>query len=297
MADVLLDALLDTLKVLPFLLIIYILIELVEHKTEIIGSKNRLNGKLAPLIGAATGVIPQCGFSVMAAKLYESGFIRIGTLAAIFISTSDEALIILLSEGDAVSILYMVAIKVALGVAVGYLLNALVKKQQPDISAAPAYDYKSRVYEKKFEYTSCGREHSEAHPAKTYFFSPLLHALKVALYILIVNVAFGVAIYYIGEETISAFLQKSVAIQPFITALVGLIPNSASSGVITETYLIGGITFGSCVAGLITNAGLGLAVLLKNTKKWKRNLCLVLFLYAVGVLAGSAINAIQMVIG
>lgn len=294
MIDTLLDALLDTLKVFPFLLIIYIIIELVEHKTEIVASKNRLNGKIGPLIGAATGIIPQCGFSVMAAKLYESGFIKLGTLVSIFISTSDEALIIFLSEGDGLSILYMIIVKVAVGVIFGYLINAFCKNESLKISTVN--DYKNKVYEKKFEYTSCGREHNESHPVKTYFVNPLLHSLKIAFYILAVNVVFGVAIYFIGEENISAFLEKSVWAQPFITALVGLIPNCASSVVISETYLVNGILFGSCVAGLCTNAGLGMVVLFKNTKKWKRNLMITVIMYFIGVFVGSVINAFQLFI-
>lgn len=299
MADVLLDALLDTLKVFPFLFILYEIIELIEHKTEIIGSKNRLNGKLGPLIGSATGLIPQCGFSVMAAKLYESDFIGLGTLISIFISTSDEAFIILLSEGDAMTILYIIVVKILFGVSIGYLLNAVFRgngnmqvSTVADYQREKAKDYRSKVYEKKFEYTSCGRSHSEGHPVKTYLLSPLLHSLKIAAYVLAVNVVFGTLIYFIGEERISAFLEKSVWVQPFITALVGLIPNCASSVVVTETYLIGGIRFGSMLAGLCTNAGLGLVVLLKNTKMWKRNLFIVFLMYVFGVLIGSLINGL-----
>lgn len=290
MSEVLLDAFLDTLKVFPFLLIIYVVIELIEHKTEITGSKNRLNGKLAPLIGAATGLIPQCGFSVMSAKLYESGFIKLGTLIAIFISTSDEAFIILLSSGTAAmqSLLYMIVIKVAVGAAIGYIINAVVKGE--NISVSSPMDYKRRMTDKKFECTSCGKPHDENHPAVTYFVNPLLHSLKIAAYILIVNVVFGIIVYCVGEDTLSAFLQKSVWAQSFISAAVGLIPNCASSVVITETYLMGGITFGSCVAGLCTNAGLGLVILIKNTAKWKRNIAIVAVMYLVGVAVGTVIN-------
>lgn len=294
MADMLLDALLDTLKVFPFLLLIYIIIELVEHKTEINGSKNRLNGKLGPLIGAATGIIPQCGFSVMASKLFESGFIGIGTLFAIFISTSDEAFIILVSEGDSMTMLYIMIIKLLLGISMGYILNAIFKKSE--LTVTTVQDYKSKVYDKKFEYTSCGKPHSEEHPVKTYLLNPFLHSLKIALYIFIVNVIFGTIIYFVGEDSLAAFLEKSVWIQPFITSLVGLIPNCASSVVLTETYLIGGITFGSLIAGLCANAGLGMVILFKNTKKWKRNLIIAFGMYAISVILGSIINAISMLI-
>lgn len=296
MLETLLDALLDTLKVLPFLIIIYIVIELIEHKTEISGANNRLNGKLAPLFGAATGLIPQCGFSVMAAKLYESGFIKLGTLIAIFVSTSDEAFIILLSSGTAAmsSLLYMIVIKVAVGTAIGYLVNAFCKERAESVETG--FDYRSKLTEKKFECTSCGHTHDEKHPVITYFVNPLLHSLKIAAYILVVNVIFGVIVYFIGEDTLSAFLQGALWFQPFISAAVGLIPNCASSVVITETYLCGGITFGSCVAGLCTNAGLGLVILIKNTEKWKRNLAVTALMYIIGVSVGLIINLFTEVI-
>jgi len=291
MWEVISDALLDTLKVLPFLVIIYIAIELIEHKTEISGANNRLNGRFAPLFGAATGLIPQCGFSVMAAKLYENGFIKLGTLVAIFVSTSDEAFIILLSSGTAAmrSLLYMIVIKVIAGAAIGYIVNAFCKGKSS--RSEEGFDYKSRIVGgRTFECTSCGHTHDDSRPVITYFVAPLLHSLKVAAYILAVNVVFGVIIYFVGTETLSAFLQKSLWTQPFIAAAVGLIPNCASSVVITETYLMDGITFGSCMAGLCTNAGLGLVILLKNTEKWKRNIAVVGLMYVIGVVMGVVIN-------
>ena len=124
--------------------------------------------------------------------------------------------------------------------------------------------------------------------------SPLLHALKIAGYVLLVNFAFGYLFYSAGEDNVMAFLQSGLWIQPLIAALIGLIPNCASSVVLTQTYLVGGITFGSCLAGLCANAGLGVFVLFRNGKKWKRNLTIVLILYLVGVGVGYAVNAVQM---
>ena len=126
--------------------------------------------------------------------------------------------------------------------------------------------------------------------------NPLLHSLKISAYILLVNLVFGYLIYFVGEDAISAFLEKSVWAQPFITSLVGLIPNCASSVVITETYLVGGIRFGSMIAGLCSNAGLGLVVLIKNTKRWKRNLVIVALLYFIGALMGTVINLIEILL-
>lgn len=302
-----LDALLDTLKLLPFLIVIYILIELLEHKTTLAKENSRLSGRLGVLIGAATGLVPQCGFSVMAAKLYDRGFIAVGTLIAVFVSTSDEAFVILLSSGEgALALLPLIIIKVLVGVIVGYAVNAAVdfwRRRRPAealVSLAPdgeeeKADYHARVFAPKTEEecTSCGRSHDERHPAVTYFVNPLLHSLKIALYIYIVTFVFGLIIGYVGEETVMDFLNQNIYIQPLITSLIGLIPNCASSVVITQSFLVGGISFGSLTAGLCANAGLGFVVLLKDVKKWKRNLALLVGLYVLSVLVGLGVNGVE----
>lgn len=304
--EVALDSLIDTLKLLPFLIVIYILIELLEHKTSLATENSRLRGNMGVLIGSATGLIPQCGFSVMAAKLYDKGYIAVGTLIAIFISTSDEAFIILLSDGDgALALLPIILIKIFVGVSVGYAVNAVVgavekrrgEKTEAFIEPNKA-DYHARVFQNKEECTSCGREHNERHPAVTYFVSPLLHSLKIFVYIFLVTLAFGVLVEAAGEENIRAFMNKGIYVQPFITAAIGLIPNCASSVIITQSYLVpGGIAFGSCVGGLCANAGLGFVVLLKNTKKWKRNVALFVGMYLVAAAVGVAVNAVQAALG
>ena len=281
MWDIILDAFLDTLKVFPFLVIIYILIEFLEHRTTFAHNKKILQGNLAPLIGSATGLIPQCGFSVMAAKLYDRGLIRTGTLLAVLLATSDEAFIILLSSGEkAAAIMPIVAIKLLVGVSIGYLVNFLLsgeKLAQDSPEEIAAY--------------SCGREHGESE-FKVFFLSPLLHSLTIALYILLVNLIFGLIIYAAGEDAISATMIGGIYFQPFITGVIGLIPNCASSAIITETYIRQGITFGSCVAGLCANAGLGLVVLFKNTKKIKRNILFVLTMYVISVVTGVVTNCV-----
>ncbi len=304
-----LDALLDTLKLLPFLIVIYILIELLEHKTSLASENSRLSGRLGVLIGAATGLIPQCGFSVMAAKLYDRGFIAAGTLIAVFISTSDEAFVILLSSGEgALALLPLILIKILVGVAVGYTVNAVIsavkKRKKAEAFALPApspeamkADYHAHVFvqkgEKDEECTSCGRAHDEKHPLVTYFVNPLLHSLKIALYIYLVTLAFGLLVGYIGEDRVMDFMSRNIYVQPFIAALVGLIPNCASSVILTQSFLVGGISFGSLTAGLCANAGLGFVVLLKNTKEWKRNLALLAGMYVVAVAVGLCVNGVE----
>lgn len=287
MWDIILDAFLDTLKVFPFLLVIYILIEFIEHKTTFTRNHKILQGNLAPLIGSATGLIPQCGFSVMAAKLYDRGLIRTGTLLAVLIATSDEAFIILLSSGTAAAaIMPLVVIKLLVGVGVGYLVNFLYSAEKLTTEC-----------EEEIHAYSCGREHEGESHLKLYLLNPLLHSLLIAFYLLIVNLIFGFVIAQVGEETIASAMIGGVYFQPFITSLIGLIPNCASSAIITGTYIHGGITFGSCVAGLCANAGLGLVVLFKNTKRFKRNIMFVLTLYLISVAAGLIVNVIEMACG
>ncbi|MGN1235770.1 MAG: putative manganese transporter [Christensenellaceae bacterium] len=279
--EVLLDALLDALKLFPFMLLIYILIELMEHATSAV--PRRLKGSTAPLLGAATGLIPQCGFSVMAAKLYDRGLIRTGTLLAVFLSTSDEAFIILLSSGTgALSLIWLILVKFVVSVLVGYLVNFILSKREKIGEGAEELEEHSH---------SCGRRHANT-PWHDYFFSPLAHASLITLYIFLVNVAFGLLYYFVGEENVMSFLAGTAAFQPIVATLVGLIPNCASSVVLTQSYLIGGITFGSCVAGLCANAGMGLVVLLKNTKKIKRNLLLISTICVTSIVVGYVINLV-----
>ena len=199
MWDAILDAFLDTLKIFPFIFVIYVLIELLEHKTSFTRDRERLQGGLAPLIGAATGIIPQCGFSVMAAKLYDRGLIRTGTLLAVFLATSDEALIILLSEGSrADMIVPIIVIKLIVAVGVGYGANFLLADEKLAVMPLSAED--------DVHCFSCGREHDGKTDIKVYLVDPLLHSLKIALYLLIVNMVLGCIIYEIGEDAISSLI-------------------------------------------------------------------------------------------
>lgn len=297
-------ALEDTLPLLPWIVLIYILIELLEGKADLTRI-NRLGGKWGPLVGSATGLIPQCGFSVMAAKFFERKYITLGTLLAIFMATSDEAFIILLSSGQgAMWLLPMLGVKILVGVVVGYAADFILKvigRGQVCIEV-PSTDEKVptttheifiRQYlaEKDVQVKcACGRSHETDSVWKKYFLYPLLHALKVAEFIFIVNFILTGIIHSVGEDVFAEFMHKNRFLQPILTCLIGLIPNCASSVVITETFLSGGITFGSCVAGLCANAGMGFVVLLRNVKKWKRNVTLIGVCYVISVFVGLIFN-------
>lgn len=296
MWEVILDAFKDTLIVFPFILIIYILIELLENATPLSQSRRTLQGPLAPLLGAATGIIPQCGFSVMAAKLYDKGLIRTGTIIAVFLATSDEALIILLGSSTqsahaAQAILPLILIKLGIAAIFGYLVNFILSNEKlADTSISEALHSHDHSY-------SCGREHEGKTTMRVYLIDPLLHSLKVAVYLLIVNLVFGCIIFAVGEDAISSVLIGGPYFQPFITAAIGLIPNCASSVILTSAYVNEGIIFGSLIAGLCTNAGLGMVVLLRNTKKIKRNVLLIVTIYVMAVVSGIAVNGVMLACG
>jgi hypothetical protein len=248
---------------------------------------------------------------VLAAKLYEQKYITVGTLLAIFLSTSDEAFIIMLSSGNAnaaVSVLSMVAIKIVVGIGVGYAADGLLKligrgqvrleaRSIDAVTGARAPETVHEIFMVRYfedmgveEGCSCGRPHDDNRPFTTYVVGPILHALKIAALMFVFNFVLGAIIHFVGEDNFTAFMSKHLLLQPLLVSLVGLIPNCASSVVITETFLGGGITFGSFVAGLCANAGMGFVVLLRNVKQWKRNLALVGASYILSVVVGIVCN-------
>lgn len=303
--EIFIHAVEDTLPLLPWVLMIYILIELLENKTDM-RKITRFNGKVGPLFGSATGLIPQCGFSVMAAKLFEQKYITLGTLIAIFMATSDEAFIIMLSSGEgAVWVLPLLAVKILVGVAIGYAVDGVMRlagrKQtvaMPEAYAeepATTHEIFIRGYlaEKDVEVNcSCGRKHDGDSAWKNYLVYPLLHTLKVGAFIFLVNFVLTWVVHSVGEDAFVAFMHRNRFLQPWIACVIGLIPNCASSVVVTEAFLSGAITFGSCVAGLCANAGMGFVVLLRNVRQWKRNLLLIGFCYGVSVVVGLLFNLV-----
>jgi len=300
--DWLLDALIDSAKLLPFLFIAYVLIECIEALTaKKVGSAKFYKGKLAPLVGASFGMIPQCGFSVVATDLYSRSKITIGTLIAIFISTSDEAVPILLSNLSSVKIVYMllalIGAKLVIGVVSGYLIDFVTQKIikiKPIESAndCPSDEHGEHNHPETEEQVvhkgCCGHniEEDHIHPAKQYVLHPLIHTLKIFAYILIINIAFSALVYFVGEERISDFLTNAKYFAPLFAVLIGLIPNCASSVVLTNLLLIGGLSFSACLAGLIVNAGIAYLILFKQNKNIKANFAIIGTMTAISVLTG-----------
>ncbi|MDE6210966.1 MAG: arsenic efflux protein [Clostridia bacterium] len=317
MWDVLLDAFLDTIKLSWILLVFYILIELVEQKIAV-KMNSKLKSNYAVAVGAGFGIVPQCGFSVLASDLYSRRQITLGALLAVFIATSDEALPILFShineQGVWLKLLALILSKFVLALIVGYAVDLtvrLARKKQSSIQADTVESTEEHIHEDHDHIDEEEHSHDHSHEdnhedeevdihkgccghhiddkkesnVKKYLVHPLLHTLKILAYIFIINIVMGIIVYYVGEERLAEFMSKSGVLQPILVTLVGLIPNCASSVIITELFLGGAISFGSCLGGLIVNAGLGIAFLFKANKHIKENFAIVcgLFVFAVVV--------------
>lgn len=290
MLEILKDSFLDSLKMLPFIFLTYVIIEILERKANFAKNGKFLTGKAAPVLGSLAGAFPQCGISVMSAKLYEKSLIGLGTLLSVFIATSDEAFSILISSDKRVYLIPLLLIKIILAIIVGEVVNAISGK-------------KTTAEDENFEHEDIcahchdhGTEDEDDHKRvrfKRYIVVPLIHALQTFVYVFAVTFVFGLLFAengLVGSEKLAAFLEKSKFLAPLVTSLVGLIPNCASSAVITSAFVSGAISFGAMTAGLISNAGVGLAILFRNTKKTKRNLLLALTLYLIGAVSGIIIS-------
>ena len=304
MLDIISDCLSDSLKMLPLIFLTYVIIELIERKADFAKNGRFLTGKAAPVLGSLAGAFPQCGISVMSAKLYEKGIIGVGTLLSVFIATSDEAFSILISSPQRLALIPLLLIKIVIAVIVGEVANLIFhKKITPEDEKFDHEEICTHCHdhgtEDEDEHDDDHREtHSHAKKlwAKRYLLIPLIHSLQTFAYVLAVTLVFGVLFAdngLIGADKLSAFLDSSKYFAPFITSLIGLIPNCASSAVITSAYVRGAISFGAMTAGLISNAGVGLAILFKNTRKTKRNLLIMLTLYLIGSICGIIISSLE----
>lgn len=274
MWDVILDTLIDTLKLIPFLLITYILMEFIENKTSE-KSKNAIKkaGKLGPFIGGILGIVPQCGFSAAAASLYSARIITLGTLIAVFLSTSDEMLPILISEAvDIKIILSILGIKLVIAIIVGFIIDLFFRKKFENTDDEP--EIKDLC-----EHEHCDCEHG-------IFKSALKHTLSITLYILVISFILNLIIYFIGEDTLAHLLNSTPIVGPIIASLIGLIPNCASSVIITQLYLSNVLNFATMIAGLLVNTGVGLLVLFRTNNDLKENIKITVLLFLIGAILG-----------
>lgn len=275
MKEIILDTLIDGLKILPFLILAFLLIEYIEHKLDNkkIVSASGIKG---PIVGSALGLIPQCGFGTLATNLYVTRIISLGTLIAIYLATSDEMLPILISQKASLKLISLVLlIKFLTGLIVGLVIDFLLRKKNRDDKA---------------DYHICDDEH--CHCNESLIKSSLIHSLKIFLFLLIITFVLNVVMHYVGVDFLSKLLLKNSIFSPFIASLIGLIPNCASSILITELYLSDVINFGTMMAGLLTGSGISLIILFKANKNIKENIMILLILYFVGVIIGTIVNFI-----
>lgn len=273
MAEILHHAFFDSINMVPFLFIAYLIIEYIEQRSSDKMQSMILGfGKFGPLGGAVLGCIPQCGFSASAANLYANRVITLGTLAAVFLSTSDEAVPLLLSNPEHSGVIVkLLAVKIIIGAVAGFVVDA-VFKSSPDIA-------KSQLHHK--------HEHCCEHKGLSAIFNAAVkHTVVTYIFILIISIVMEAAIHGFGEEKIASLFMADTIFQPFIAALVGFIPNCAASVLLTQLYIDGTLSFGSVVAGLCTGAGVGLTVLFKENRPVKDNFKVMGVTYVVAVIAG-----------
>lgn len=268
--DIFLDALKDSLLVLAFVFLFHVILSFIEEAISNFLLKRK---RTAPLFGAVFGLIPQCGTSVLGADLLAKGYITVGTLAAIFLSCSDEALIVLLSSPNerTWTVLPLLGLKLAIGALSGFMIDSILRKKKESDADKVELDH------------DCHEHHHEKTPIHEHLVHPLLHSLKIFVYVFAINLALGVLIGFVGEEAFLGFLSGSKYLAPLFATIVGLIPNCASSVLLCELYIGGGLSFGALLGGLLVNSGLGILVLFRNKKTFKSAIFLLILCFAIAL--------------
>lgn len=266
------DTLIDTLKLIPFLFLTYLAMEYLEHRTgEKVQRMIRRAGRSGPALGGILGIIPQCGFSTAASNLYAGRVISLGTLMAVFLSTSDEMLPILISEQAPLELIVQILLtKVAIGIAAGFIIDIVLRRRNAE--------------EHSHIHDICEQEH--CHCEKGVFRSALSHTGQIAFFILLVTFVLNLILHFVGEEALAGLVLNRPVLGPVLAGIVGLIPNCAGSVVITQLYLQGAMGLGAAMAGLLTGSGVGLLVLFRVNRDRRENLKVLALLYVIGVLAG-----------
>ena len=273
MLDVILDTLLDTVKLIPFLFLTYLAMEYLEHKT---GAKTqsmvKRAGKWGPLVGGIAGMLPQCGFSTAASNFYAGRVISLGTLISIYLSTSDEMLPILISEQAPMGLIGKILLaKFAIGAVAGFVIDRIFKGN-----------------ENEHIHDLC--EHEHCHCEKGIVRSSLQHTIQIAGFILVISFLLNLIIFFVGEDAIAGILMNRPVVGPIVAGLVGLIPNCAASVVITQLYLREAISVGAMMSGLLVGAGVGLLVLFRVNHDKRDIFKVVGLLYGIGIFAGILID-------
>ncbi len=285
MIEIIEETLIDSIKLLPFLFITYLIMEYIEHK---MGEKSKKtiqkSGKWGPFFGSILGIFPQCGFSVSATNLYAGRVITLGTLIAVYLSTSDEMLPIFISEAvSPIIILKILGIKLIIGMIAGFIIDVVIHMFRKN--------KKDDLEEIEIEHV-CKEERCHC-DEKGILKSSVKHTISIFIYIVIITFIINIIVHLVGEDTIASWILNKPILGPVISALIGLIPNCAASVVLTNLYLENVISVGSMIAGLLTGAGVGLMVLFKTNHDWKENLKIVGLLYLIGVISGVVLQLLN----
>ena len=314
--EVLQDAVLDTLYLIPFLLVTYIAMEWLEHKT---GGKTqaaiRRAGVAGPAIGAVLGVVPQCGFSAAASTLYAGRVVTLGTLFAVFLSTSDEMLPIFIAEQVPASVLFgVIGMKVGIGLVFGFLVDAVLRVTHRDHKHLHIHEICARdhcdcsdecatcdsnpalVYEHHDDCNDgCNHEHHHHDHSHDSGWTGILksackHTIQVTVFVFLVSLVLNAVLAFVGEEELEAFLGQNELLAIVASAVIGLIPNCAASVAIAQLYVEGVLGLGACMAGLLSAAGVGMLVLLRTNRHAAENAVIVGVLVVFSALCGVVIN-------
>ena len=286
MKEIFLNALVDSAGMIPFLLVIYFVVEWFERRFGgTIEHRLKKSAKAGPALGALFGCVPQCGFSVVAASFYSRRLITTGTLLAVILSTSDEAIPVMLAQpGRCGMVVTLLITKLIIGLIAGYLIDFLMRRRKP---AEAAHDDHA---DEHHELGCCNHQLSGKTSRWQLLKHPLIHTAKIFLFIFAVTLGINGLIAAVGQENIGRVLLRHSLLQPFLAALIGLIPNCAASVAIAEMFLKGGLSYGSAVAGLCCSGGLGLLVLLRENRDFKDTLRIVALLFFISTAAGLAIQ-------
>ncbi len=284
----------DTLKTLPVLFLVYLFIEWIEHRFDFSKIMNPKASLLGPLLGALTGLIPQCGFSAASASLFGEKMISASTLIAVFIATSDEAVPLLLSNTDTVkTVPLLIIIKLVIAVIAGYTLRYTLFKENIPKPEHHCHCIPTDEEHHHEEGHHDNHENPDCHCCcdnKSLLLSALLHTLKVTAFLFVTMLIINLVINFIGEDNLAKLLLSGSIFQPFLTSLLGLIPGCAGSVLLTELFINGGITFASLVSGLSAGCGFGYLILFKECKNRKKAFLILLTTYVISVLSGIIIS-------
>ncbi len=275
MVEKLIDILVDNLLLLPFLFPTYLVLEAIEAHAG--GALERALGRArrwGPFVGSLSGAVPQCGFSAAAASLYAGGVITVGTLVAVFLSTSDELIPVLVSKAMPIDILVkIVGLKVAFGLMAGLVVDAFLRARGARTPAPHVADLCA--------HSRCGcAEH------KGIVLPALIHTAEIFLFILIVSGALELALHFAGEDVLESFILNKPVLGELLAGLAGMIPNCAVSVTFAQLYAQGGMSAGALMAGSLAGSGLGLLVLFRTHRRLKDDLLILATVYAFGVVFG-----------